>query len=232
MPLILTSDNAPGWQIDPGPGVLVPVTCPVEPLDHLHLRRDWDAADWTEPARPQRPILRRAEVLDVNGFGAFLFRPRVLEAMTAAGLTGWASVPARVHRRDGTVDADWREFRVTAVAGMAGPEAGMAMTGRCRVCGGTRYDGKWSFRIDRAAELVDPGGPDFQMVWPVTGLVFVSPRVKPVLSRFGTDTLVHEDSSRRCRPLPGDGGPFPPWIDDSWHRKVEALLAALPRWPD
>ena len=232
MPLILTSDNAPGWQVDPGPCVLVPVSCPVEPLDHLHERRDWDAADWSEPARPQRPIVPRAKVVGVNGFGAFLFRPRVLEAMTAAGLTGWASVPAKVHRRDGTVDADWREFRVTAAAGMAGPEAGLVMTGRCRGCGNTRSASEWSFRIDRAAELVDAGGPDFQMIWPVIGIALVSSRVKPVLARFGTDTLVYQDSSRRSRPLPGDGGPFPPWIDDRWHRRVEALLAALPAGPD
>jgi hypothetical protein len=166
MPLVLTSLFLPGWQVDPGPDAMIPVVCPLDP-DHAHVKMNWESTTYQEPGFPQRRILARAEVLEVNGFKEFLLHTRVVDAMKAAGLKGWEAVPARIIRRDGSEWTDFHVLRVTHFFGIASPSSGLRPEWRCPGCDIVNFHE--GYDIAKALRPVVLKDTDFSCMWPSLG---------------------------------------------------------------
>lgn len=212
----------PGWVVDPADGFKVPVRCPAD-SGHTGTMRDWSVSDCLEPPRPQRRLLARADAVEVAGTGTILLRVPVVEWLRAAGLSGWAAVPARIRLREGGLREDMMELRVTRPAGIGRPFPGMVPLAGCRGCGLRPLAP--GLRPDLAAQGLDGRNGDFQALWPMPYVIFVSDRARAVLQDFEIETLDFVPLARmRLRP-PGHVGPPPPF----WPDEVSARIAA--HWP-
>lgn len=225
---VMQSKLLPGWQADITDGMLGTIDCARDP-GHTRAQRDWACVDFLEPPRPQKRILPGADVLAVQGFGAFLLRDALTDDLAAARLTGWTAEPARITMRDGAVNTSFLELRIAGVAGIAGRDAGAELLQVCPDCGLRSY--ARSYRFDIAARAAAEARLDFAVIWPSISLHIVSEKARRVLERFRVDDIDFVPVDKMATPRRLGEGAVPPFYSDATRAAIDRCRAIPPRAP-
>jgi hypothetical protein len=222
---------AKGRQVvaDPDVEQFTIIQCAVNP-DHVRTTRRWDVCQYVDPAPPDKPIDPRADALYSTSNAVFLLRVRAIEALRAAGLTGFVTTPAKITRRNGEVMTDFHEFRVSGFGGIASQGAGCRLLWRCSGCGLRKYGD--DYRFDVAASEARQPLPDFFVMWPLSHRPYCSERARQVLSTFEVSEIDFTDAAKATKParIIGDT-PVPPYFEDVARSRIEAFWAQAPLGP-